>query len=280
MNIKLHTIISDIDGKTGLRIIEAILDGERNPEVLADLRDKRIKASREEIIKSLEGYWKAEHLFELDQCYQMYCMHRRMIQDCDQEIEKQLLAIIASKNEGILSDIPKVRRKASGKNRVSFNLTAYLMSILGIDATEIDGINELSVLTIMSEVGTDLSKWKTEHHFASWLGLVPNTKKSAGKVISSRIMKKKHHTGQAFRAAAFGLANSKSPLGNYYRRIRTRGGPSKAIVATAHKLAIIYYHMVTRQEAFNPRAMEENQQKYKERKINQLKKKLALLEAA
>jgi transposase len=280
MNIKLHTVISDIDGKTGLLILEAILAGERDPEILADLRDRRIKASREDIIKSLEGHWTTEHLFELRQCYHLYSTHGKMIEECDREIEKQLIEQIASKNEGVISDIPKVKRKASGKHKVPFNLTADLKEILGVDVTEVFGISELSALTILSEVGRDMSKWKTEHHFTSWLGLAPNTKISGGKVISSRIKKKKHHAGQAFRIAANSLYNSKSPLGDYYRRIKAKAGAPKAVVATARKLAIIYYKMVAEKEAFNAKALEDYQQKYKEKKINQLKKKLALLEAA
>lgn len=280
MNVKLHTIISDIDGKTGLRIIEAILAGERNPEILADMRDNRIKASREEIIKSLEGYWTTEHLFELRQCYQLYHEHRQMIEECDKEIEKQLIEQIASKNEGVIPDIPKSKRKLSGKHKVSYDLTAHLKEILGVDVTEVFGISEISALTIMSEVGTDMTKWKNEHHFTSWLGLAPNTKISGGKIISSRIMKKKHHAGQAFRIAANSLYNSKSPLGDHYRRIRAKAGAGKAVVATARKLAIIYYKMVVNKKAFNPKALDDYQQKYKEKKINQLKKKIALLEAA
>ena len=280
MNIKLHTIISDIDGKTGLLILEAILAGERDPEVLADLRDKRIKASREDIIKSLEGNWTEEHLFELRQCYQLYCTHRQMIIECDMEIEKQLIVQIASKNEGLIHDFSKVKRKATAKHKVPFNLTAYLKEILAVDVTEVCGISEINALTILSEVGKDMTKWKTEHHFTSWLGLAPNTKISGGKEISSKIMKKKHHAGQAFRMAANGLYNSKSPLGDYFRRIRSKAGAPKAVVAAARKLAIIYYKMVTNKEAFNPKAMEAYRQKYKEKKINQLKKKIALLEAA
>lgn len=280
MNIKLHTVISDIDGKTGRLIIEAILAGERDPEVLADLRDKRIKASREEIIKSLEGHWTTEHLFELRQCYQLYCTHQCMIEECDREIEKQLIEQIASANDGIVPEIPIVKRKLSGKHTAEYNLTGYLIEMLGVDVTEVFGISELSALTIMSEVGTEMTKWKTEHHFTSWLGLAPNTKKSAGKVISSRIKKKKHHAGQAFRVAANSLSNSKSPLGDYYRRIRSKAGAAKAVVATARKMAIIYYKMVSNKEAFNPKALEDYQNRYKEKKINQLKKKILQLQAA
>lgn len=280
MNIKVHTIISDIDGKTGLLIIEAILAGERNPEVLADLRDKRIKASRQDIIKSLEGHWTTEHLFELRQCYQLYCTHQQMINDCDREIQKQLAEQIASANEGVIPDIPKDKRKPSGKHKVQFNLTGYLKNILDIDVTEVCGISELCALTIMSEVGTDMSKWKNEHHFTSWLGLAPNTKISGGKVISSKIKKKKHYAGQAFRMAANSLYHSKNPLGDHYRRIRAKAGAGKAVVATARKLAIIYYKMVANKEAFDPKALEDYQQKYKEKKINQLRRKIAQLEAA
>jgi transposase len=281
MNIKLHTIISDIDGKTGLLIIEAILAGERNPEVLADLRDNRIKATREDIIKSLEGYWTIEHVFELRQCYKLYCAHREMIKECDKELEIHLIAQIASMHEGVLPNIPKGRRKtSSGKNKFPFNLTAYLNEILGVNVTEVAGISEISALTIMSEVGLDMSRWKTQHHFTSWLGLAPNTKISGGKIISSRIKKKKHNAGQAFRVAANSLYNSKSPLGDYYRRIRAKAGAAKAVVATARKLAIIYYKMVSNKMAFNPNVLEIYQQKYKEKKINQLKKKIAILEAA
>ena len=163
---------------------------------------------------------------------------------------------------------------------MQFNLTAYLKEILGVDVTEIFGISELSALAILSEVGTDMSKWKDEHHFTSWLGLAPNTKISGGKVISSRIMKKKHHAGQAFRMAANGLFNSKSPMGDFYRRIRTKAGAGKAVVATARKLAIVFYKMVSTKEAFNPKALQDYQEKYKQKKINQLRRKLELLEAA
>jgi transposase len=279
MNIKLHTIISDIDGKTGLLIIEAILAGERNPEILADLRDRRIKASREDIIKSLEGYWAREHLFELRQCYQMYCAHREAVQECDLEIEKQLIEQIASKNEGVIPEIPKIKQK-SCKHKVPFNLTGYLKEMLGVDVTEVIGISELSALGIMAEAGTDMTKWKNHHHFTSWLGVAPNTKKSGGKIISSKVPKKKHYAGQAFRMAASSLYNSKSPLGDFYRRIRAKAGAGKAVVATARKLAIIYYEMVLKKEAFNPNALIEYQYIYKQKKINQLKKKIALLEAA
>ena len=239
MNIKFHTVISDIDGKSGLNIIRAILSGERQAEKLADLCDPRIKAAREDVVKSLEGFWSETHLFELGQCYKLFQFHNDMIAECDKELEKILLEMVATKNEGVIPEIEMVKRKRKYKNPVQMNATAYLKELNGIDITEITGISEISALTIFSEVGTDMSRWKTEKHFTSWLGLAPNTKISGGKVISSRVPKKKHYAGQAFRMAAMSMRNNKGALGDFYRRIRTYAGAPKAIVAVARKLAVI-----------------------------------------
>ena len=280
MNIKIHTVLSDIDGKTGLSIIRAIFEGERNAEKLADLCDPRIKASREDVVKSLEGFWSKTHLFELGQCYKAFQYHNDLIAECDRELEKILLEMIAAKNDGVLPDIEKVKRKRNYKRPVQINVTAYLKELNGIDITEITGISEISALTVLSEVGTDMSRWKTEKHFTSWLGLAPNTKISGGKVISSRVPKKKHYAGQAFRMAAMSLQNNKGPLGDFYRRIRSYAGAPKAIVAVARKLAVIYYRMMTSQQAFNPIELEKSQEKYKEQKIKQLERKLEKLKNA
>jgi len=233
MNLKIHTVISDIDGKTGLTIINAIISGERNPEKLADLRDGRIKAPREEIVKSLEGFWSEEHIFELSQCYSLYKFHNEMIRECDLKIEKHLQETIKSKNNGV----------------------------------------------IYSETGDNWNRFKNEKHFTSWLGLAPNTKKSGGKIISSRVPKKKHYAGQAFRMAAMSLSGNKGPLGDYYRRIRSIAGTSKAIVALARKLAVIYYQMITTKEKYDPQKLIDYQKKYREQKIKNLEKYLNRLKA-
>lgn len=280
MNIKFHTVISDIDGITGKRIIEAIIKGERDAEKLADLKHSRIVASKEELVKSLQGYWRDEHLFELKQCYEFYNFHQEKIQECEHEIKEHLERLIASKNDGIISEMPKKRRKVNSKNKISFNLSALLWALVGTDLTDVFGLSELSILQIISEVGIDMTRWKTEHHFASWLGLVPNTKKSGNKIISSSVKKKKQYAGQAFRNAANSLANSKSALGDFYRRIRSKAGGQKAVVATARKLAIIFYQMVKKKEVFNPILLIEYQNKAKEKKIINLEKKLAKLKAA
>jgi len=282
MNIKVHTVISDILGKTGTLIIEAILSGERSAATLAGLADRRIKASKEDMVKSLEGDWRAEHLFELKHSYEIYSYHQTKIEECNQQIEQQLLEQIADKNGGDISflDANKTATKSGQKNQVSFDLKLYLKSLLGVDPTEIFGISEISTLEIVSETGTDMSKWPSEKHFASWLGLAPNNKISGGKIISSRIMKKKHNAGQAFRMAANSLYRSQNPLGDYYRRIKARQGAGKAVVATARKLAVIYYNMVSKKEGFNPNQLLEYQEKYKQKKIRSLEKRLADLKEA
>lgn len=280
MNIKVHTVISEIDGKTGQSILKAILNGERNPQVLADLADKRIKASREEILMSLEGHWKEEHLFTLKQYYEMYLHILEKIKECDMEIEKLLVDKIANQNQGEIPAIDqKIKRKRS-KSRPSFNFTGYLQPLCHVNLTEVVGISEISALEIISEVGVDMTKWPSHKHFASWLGLSPNTKKSGGKIISSRIMKKKNNASIAFRIAANSLYNSKTPLGDYFRRIKSHAGAPKAIVATAHKLSIIYYHIMLNKEQYNPKALEEAQIKYRHHKIKKLEQQLAKLKAA
>lgn len=281
MNIKLHTVISDIAGKSGQRIVEAIIAGERDAKKLSQLTDPRIKATREEIIKSLQGYWRDEHLFELRQCHQMYQELNEKVRECDQEIESQLQKIIAEQNDGEIPEIDiKMKRKRSGKNQMTFNATAYLLMLLGVDVTAIIGISEISAMEIVSEAGIDMSKWPSDKHFNSWLALAPNTKISGGKVISSKVPKKKHHAGQAFRIAANSLYNSKTPLGDFYRRIKARSGPGKAVVATARKMSTIYYQMVLNKEAYNPESLIAAQEKYKEQKIKRLEMQLQKLKAA
>jgi len=281
MNIKIHTVISDIAGKSGQDILRAILSGEREAERLAFFCDKRIKASHEEIVKSLEGHWREEYIFELNQSYQTYHFLHEKIRNCDSEIEKNLAAIVThSRPEGILAINQRTKRKTNYKNRPGFNVTAYLKAIVGTDVTEIVGISEISALEIFSETGFDLSKWKSDKYFTSWLGTAPNTKESNNKVISSRILKKKHHAGQAFRMAASSLYGSQSPIGDFYRRIRARAGAGKATVATARKIAVIFYHMVTEKTNFNPDMLLKSQQKYKDHKIKILEKQLAKLKAA
>jgi len=282
MNIKVQTVISDIDGKTGKAIVEAILNGERNASVLASLADKRVKASKETLIKSLQGNWNTQQLFLLKQQYSTYNFISSQIKETDLQIEKQVQALTAYQHEGELLPInlDHPRKRSTRKNAIPFHATAHLHALLGVDLTQIPGISEVSALEIISEIGTDMNRWPTENHFTSWLGIVPNTKKSGGKIISNKIMKKKHRAGQALRIAASTMYHSKSPLGDFFRRKQAKGGPSKAILSTATKIAISIYMMIKNKTPYQPERMKEAQDKFKQNQIRKLETRLAQLKSA
>jgi hypothetical protein len=283
MNLKIQSVLSDIDGVSGIRIIEAILSGERDPHKLASLRDRRVKASEETVVKSLEGRWTSEHLFTLKVQYEAYKFNKARISECDERIAELLAEEVKKKNNGIMPDISptegKKKRRKNCKNAIKNEVTELLHYLNGVDVTGIIGISEASALAIAAEVGNDMSRWKSDKQFTLWLGVAPNTKVSGGKIISSKVPKRKQRAGQAFRMAALSIAKSKGPLGDYYRRIRARAGKGKAIVATARKLAVIYYHMMTDKTAFNPQALCEYQDEYNKRKIKQLERTLDKLKS-
>jgi transposase len=283
MNIKLHTVISDITGKTGTAIVTAIISGERNAEMLLPLVDKRIKADKETIKRSLQGNWRTEHLFTLHQSYDLYQYYQKRIDACDQQIEEQLSNYEAACNEGVIDTCDKngvshQDKKQKKKNTPRFNVRGYLHRILGIDVLAIYGLNEGGGLQILAETGTDMSKWPTEKHFISWLNLCPNNKVSGGKLISSKVMKRHPSiAGQAFRFAANSVQRSDHWLGDYFRRMKAKGGNKYAIVATANKLATIYYKMVRYQTEFTPVNIDEYNSKRNEHKIKYLEQKLQKL---
>jgi transposase len=281
MNIKVYTVINDITGVSGTRIIEAILNGERNPLNFLPLLDHRIKADHDTIVKSLEGNWREEHLFTLKSSYQLSKSYKLQIAECDQQIEQYLKRFEARQNEGLLDTVSespveiKSSSKKKNKNTPRANIRKYLYHIHGVDVTEIYGMGELSALQIFAETGTDLSKWENEKHFVSWLNLSPNNKVTGGKVFSSRLMKRKPNiASQAFRQAANGLGKSDNWLGDYFRRMKAKGGNKYAVVATANKLATIYYKMVRYKQTFKPVELDQYQQKYKKAKIAYLERKL------
>jgi transposase len=289
MNIKIHSTISDIMGKTGKAIIEAIIKGERNAENFIQYVDPRIKASPSEIIKSLEGTWRHEHLFTLENSYQLYNYVQQKIDACDKEVEILLQQMAAIQHDGIIEEIPacatntdtQAKPKKKTKNQPAFNVREYLKKVHGADVMAIYGMSETTSLEILSETGTDLSKWEDAKHFISWLNLCPNNKITGGKLISSKLLKKKSNAAtQAFRAAANSLKTSESWLGDYFRRKKAKGGHKYAIVATARKIALIYYLMVRNKKEFSPVDLNEYRSKYKESKIAYLEKQLAKLKAA
>lgn len=282
MNIKVHTVISDILGKTGLQIIRAILEGERNPEILSTLCDPRIKASKVDILKSLQGIWKDEYLFMLEQAFENYEFHQRQIKNCDEKIKSQLLKQVAIVNKGDITMVEEIMKTKSNvrKNQFDVPITPFLISIAGIDLCKIPGISEVTALEFLSEVGLDMSKWKSAKHFAAWLNLTPNTKISGGKILSSRMTRKKNKAGQYLKQSASGLATNKSPIGDYYRRMRAKLGGKGAVLATAHKLARIIYTMLLNKTEYNCEIMIESQQLMKENKIKNLEKQIERLKNA
>ena len=241
MNLKLTSVLGDITGVTGQKIIQAILAGERDPLKLAKLRDRRCKASKEEIAIALDGRYRPEHVLELKLCYEMWQQYLKVIAELDQAIDQHLRTM----KRHDLPPLPR-RPRVRGKkpHDPKFDVRTALYYLLAIDLTVIEGIDEIHALTLISELGTDFSKWPTVKHFTSWLGLCPNWKKTGGKVKSSKTRKGKNRAAYTLRLAACGLMRSKSYLGAYLRRQRSRLGAPKAITATAHKLARIIYNLM------------------------------------
>ncbi len=280
MNLQLHHVISDITGVTGMKIIRAIVAGEHNPEVLALHRDRRIKVKIETIVKSLEGNYLKEHLDSLTRFLQLYDLYQNQIENCDCQIENILKEFPSMKdfphNENNKKGL-KLCRKKKSSNAPNFDVEKYILQITGVNLFAVDGFNTNNLLGVISETGIDMSKWKTEKHFTSWLRLSPNNKISGGKILSRHTQKTKSRANKLFRLAAQSLANNKSALGAFYRRLRYRIGPSKAIVATARKLAIIFYRMIKEKMEYCDIGAEKYEIKYKNRQIKYLEKNANLL---
>ena len=243
MNIQLHNVLSDITGQTGIKIIRAIVAGERNPKKLAEFRDIRCKNSIEVIEKSLVGNYKAEHVFKLRQELSLYDKFQEMFAECDMAIEECLQRFEEKVDVAVNPLSPKEKKKRR-KNELYFDAREYLYKMVGIDLTLIDGLDSHSVLKLLGEVGLDMARWATANHFSSWLGLAPGTKISGGKVLSSKTKSTANRAAEVFRMAAFTLSNSSSALGAFFRRMKSRLGAPKAITATAHKIARLFYTMI------------------------------------
>jgi transposase len=281
MNIKIHVVISDLLGKTGMEIIKAIIDGNYDAVKLSKLRDPRIKATQEEIIKSLQGIWKEEYLFMLEQAYNTYFFYKQQIKECEKKIHEQLIRQIGKSNQGdITLDQPMKKKGKPRKNQFEVPIGPALRALTGIDLCKIPGIQEVSAVEFIAETGIDTKKWPGPKCFTAWLNLVPNTKITGGKIISSKMMKKKNRAGQTLRMAASTLYSNKTPLGDYQRRMSSKYGGKGASLATAHKLARIIYKMLETKQEFNFDLLAESQKKYREIKIKQLEKQLERLKRA
>jgi transposase len=267
MNLQLHHVISDITGVTGLTIIDAILAGKRDPQELAKLRSERIKATEEVIAKSLVGDYRAEHLFTLDQSLTAYRSYQKLIEHCDREIRRQLESFNTANDPPAFPDADISTSKPSAL----MSLREELKRAFGVDLTKIPGIQLGIAQTLFGEIGPDLSKFRSASAFASWMGLCPDNDISGGKVLFVGTRKVKCRAATALRMAAQCLHHSKTPLGDFYRRTRTKLGAPKAITAGAHKLARIVFHLVTTKQEFDESRFAVDQQRFRGRQQAKLR---------
>jgi transposase len=276
MNLQLSQVLTDITGQTGLQIIRAIVAGHHDPLTLAQYRDPRCRSSQAEIAKALTGHYRPEHLFALQQALELYDFYTQQIQACDTQIEQKYAAIkpVTASDPPPAPPSPPKRRTA---NEPDFDLHGHLYRLAGVDLTRIGGLNVLTVQQIIAETGVDMSPWPTVKHFASWLTLAPHNAITGGKVIRSKTQKSTNRAAQAFRLAAQSVARSDSALGAFYRRIRAKHGGPKAITATAHKIARIFYHMLKSKQEYHDPGADVYEQKYRDRVVKNLQRKAKAL---
>jgi transposase len=271
MNLQLHKVLSDVTGVTGWKILQAILAGERDAVVLAQMKHPLVQSSQDTIAQALTGDWRAEHLFTLRQAVELYEVYQQKIEACDQEIEKYMQSLGARAEA---KDLEARKGGTRRKNQVHFDLRGQLYELTGTDLTSIEGIDAMTAQTVVSESGIDMSRFATEKHYSSWLGLCPNHQITGGKVRRRRTRRVRNRAAQALRVAAQSLHRSKTALGAYFRRMRSRLGPAKAITATAHKLAILIYRMLKYGMNYVDVGQEAYEQQYRERTLQMLKRRV------
>jgi transposase len=271
MNIQLTEVLSDVMGVTGQAIIRAIVAGERDPKVLARYRDGRVKASAAEIAEALRGNWREEHLFVLTQALAMYDDIGRHLHECDAKLQR----LLGERAEHAV-DLGKAPRQGS-KQRIAFDARQALANWAGVDLTRIPGLGATVVMTLLTEIGPNLSRFETVKHFCSWLGLCPGTKISGGKVLYSATKRSANRARQALKMAAQSLSHSDSALGAFYRRLCARMDKLRANTATAHKLARMVYFMLTRGEAFVEQGQQRYEEQQRQRSVAALKRRAAAL---
>lgn len=287
MNIQLANVISDLSGWTGQRIVRAILAGERDPQALAALSHPGIHASRQTIAKSLEGTWRTDLLFVLQQEVTMYDAYLQRIEECDHALEQHLKSFAdkaAETTDAMASPAapdhtrPRIkRRRKAGSHTPQFDLGRELHRISGVDLTRIDGIDVGVAQTVISEVGVDMSRWEDEHHFASWLGLCPDNRITGGKVLRRGTRHVINRAATALRIAATTLLRSQSYLGAQFRRFRGKLGAPKAITAMAHKLAVLVYRMLRWGHEYVDKGIQHYEERHRQQQIHLLRKRATAL---
>ena len=268
MNIQLANVISDVVGETGQKILRAIVAGERDGLALARLKNSRIRASEDEIAKSLQGSWRAEHLFALKQALDAFDFCGTQLAECDAQVQAQLQALHVREDEPAQG-----KKRGRARNAPKFDLRTQLFQMCGVDLTRIDGIDVTTALVVVSEVGADMGKFPSDKHFASWLGLCPGTKITGGKVMSGKTKRCANRAAQALRLAAAALRSSQSALGAYYRRMCARMDKPKAVTAAAHKLARLIYAMLTHGQEYTDRGQDYFEERYRQRVLHNLAQK-------
>ena len=271
MNLQLTEVLTDVMGATGQAIIRAIVAGERDPKALASHRHTRVRRSEEDIVRALTGNWREEHLFVLQQALAMFDSLAQRILECDAKIEALLVPL---GRHDIALDGPGKRRS---KNAPQFDARAALARWAGVDLTRINGLSITTVMTILSEIGPDLSRFANVKHFCSWLGLCPGTKISGGKVLSARTRRSTNRVRQALKIAAMSLSRNASALGAFYRRLCARMDKPRANTAVAHKLARMVYFMLTRGEAFVDQGQQRYEEQQQQRSIAALRRRASAL---
>jgi transposase len=283
MNLHLHHVLTDLSGQSGLAILDAILAGERDPKKLAGLADRRVKQPQDQIEAALTGDYRAELLFVVGQGLQTYRQLQQQIAQCDLAIEKQVAAIGNATRPKQAAEpaeqgspagcAAQPRKRKKPQNALELTLAGHLKRILGVDLTTIPGLNVLAVLGLISEIGTNMAKWRHEKAFASWLGLSPNRKISGQRVLSSRTRRVNNRAATTLRLAAMVIGKTDTPLGCFYRRKRAQLGAPKAITATARKLACLIYRLIKAGQGYQEADVRTYELKYKDQIVRSLRKR-------
>ena len=272
MNLQLTNVLADIVGESGQKILRAIVAGERDGRVLGAMKNVRVRASVDEIANSLQGTWRAEHLFALKQALGAFDFVGTQLAECDAEIELQMQSLKLHDGKPA-----KGKKRGRARNAPKFDLRTQLFQMCGVDLTRIDGVDVTTALAVVSEVGADMVKFPTVKHFTSWLGLCPGTKISGGRVLSAKTKRVVNRAAQALRLAAAALRSSKSALGAYYRRLCSRMDKPKAVTAAAHKLARLIYTMLTKGQEYTDQGQDYYEERYRERVLRALSQRAAKL---
>ena len=272
MNLQLHHVVSDITGATGMRIIRAIVAGERNPDVLATYRDVRCHSSIERIRAALVGNDRDEHVFALTQSLELYDTYQAKMLDCDRKLES-LITALTDKGAKTVGKLSRPRVKTKQVNTPSFDVRTALYGVLGVDLTEIHGLGPSLALKLIGECGTDLRAWPSAKHFTSWLCLAPGNKISGGKVLSSRTRRSSSRAAALLRLAATTIGRSDTALGAFYRRLSSRAGKAKAVTATARKIAVLFYNTLRHGMAYRDPGADHYEEQYRSRVLANLKRR-------